>query len=172
MHGSANLLDGIEGTMQMRVDDRTMLSRHKARFRLAVPEARPLARAVALLVAAGGMLANAHAAQPFSRAWMAQKNMMQDSAAATGRLPNGTPAAALTSPQAQQQRANEQLQRSIQNLGQAAQGIAAMQAAQEAARQAAARELRCPMAWPKAASRSTPTASPPAGSTRTSRLRR
>ncbi|WP_454735810.1 filamentous haemagglutinin family protein [Cupriavidus necator] len=130
--------------MQMRVHERTRLSRDNGGFRLAVPQARPLARAVALLVAAGGMLGNAHANQPFSRAWMAQKNMMQDSAAATGRLPNGMPAAALTSPQAQQQRASEQLHRSIENLGQAARGIAAMQAAQEAARQAAAKDPSVP----------------------------
>lgn len=123
--------------MQMRVHQRTTLSRDNGGFRPTGPQVRPLARAVALMVAAGGLFGNAHANQPFSRAWMAQKNMMQDTAAATGRLPNGMPAAALTSPNVQQQRANAQLQQSIQNLGQAARSIAAMQATQDAARRAA-----------------------------------
>ncbi|GJG96816.1 filamentous haemagglutinin family protein [Cupriavidus pauculus] len=133
--------------MQTRVYKNTLLAQEPRRNTTTarrVPTARPLARTVALLVAAGGFWGNAQANQAFSRAWMAQKNMMQDTAAATGRLPNGTPAASLTSPNVQQQRANEQLQRSIQNLGQAAQSIAAMQAAQAAARQAAALESSVP----------------------------
>lgn len=130
--------------MQMRVHHSTMPSQDQGGFRIPRPRRRPLAHAIALMVAAGGMVDAAHAQQAFSRAWMAQKNMMQDAAAATGRLPNGTPASALTSPQGQQQRANEQLQRSIQNLGVAARGIAAQQAAQEAARQAALRDPSVP----------------------------
>ncbi|MGO4328283.1 MULTISPECIES: filamentous haemagglutinin family protein [unclassified Cupriavidus] len=133
--------------MQKRVYQKTLLAQDKGRITMTVPRVptiRPLARTVALLVAAGGFWGHAHANQAFSRAWMAQKNMMQDTATATGRLPNGTPAAALTSPNAQQQRASEQLQRSIQNLGQAAQGIAAMQATQAAARQAAEQQSPVP----------------------------
>ena len=103
------------------------------------PQARltPLVHAIALMLAAGATAQSAQAQQAFSSAWMAQKNMAQGTALATGRLPNGMPASMLTSPQAQQQRANEQLQRSIGNLNIAARGIAAQQAAQEAARRAA-----------------------------------
>ena len=97
----------------------------------------PLVHAIALMLAAGATAEGAHAQQAFSGAWMAQKNMAQSTAATTGRLPNGMPASTLTSPQAQQQRAAEQLQRSIGNLNIAARGIAAQQAAQEAARRAA-----------------------------------
>ena len=131
--------------MQTRANQNNSLAQHKAG--MAVPQARPLARTVALLVAAGGLWGTSgatHANQAFSRAWMAQKNMTQDTAAATGRLPNGMPASMLTNPQRQQQQANAQLQRSIQNLGQAAQSIAAMQATQAAARQAAAQQASVP----------------------------
>ncbi|KQX90306.1 hypothetical protein ASD34_03305 [Variovorax sp. Root473] len=103
------------------------------------PKARltPLVHAIVAMLAAAATAQGAHAQRAFSSAWMAQKNMAQNAAAATGRLPNGMPASALTSPQAQQQRASEQLQRSIGNLNLAARGIAAQQAAQEAARRAA-----------------------------------
>ena len=87
---------------------------------------------------------DAHAQRAFSSAWMAQKNMVQEVAATTGRLPNGQPVASLTNPLAQQQRANEQLQRSLDNLNVAARGIAAMQAAQAAAREAAMRDASVP----------------------------
>ncbi|MGJ7530372.1 filamentous haemagglutinin family protein [Variovorax sp. GB1P17] len=99
----------------------------------------PVARAVALTLMAGGVVGAAHAQQPraFSPAWFNDKGAIQNTAVATGRLPNGMPASMLTSPQAQQQRAAEQLQRSIGNLNLAARGIAAQQAAQEAARRAA-----------------------------------
>ncbi|WP_052494637.1 filamentous haemagglutinin family protein [Cupriavidus basilensis] len=130
--------------MNMRVHYKKMPSRQTTRFSRTVLTIRPLAHAIALLVAAGGSMHSAHAQQAFSRAWMAQKNLMQDTAAATGRLPNGQPAASLTNPQAQQQRANEQLQRSIDNLNVAARGIAAMQAAQAAARQAAMNDASVP----------------------------
>jgi filamentous hemagglutinin family protein len=104
-----------------------------------VPKARltPMVHAIALMLAAGAAASDAQAQQAFSGAWMAQKNMAQSAAIATGRLPNGMPASMLTSPQAQQQRANEQLQRSIGNLNLTARTIAAQQAAQEAARRAA-----------------------------------
>ncbi|SFQ74163.1 filamentous hemagglutinin family N-terminal domain-containing protein, partial [Variovorax sp. OK605] len=97
----------------------------------------PLAHAVVIALATAGLAGHAQAQRAFSAAWMAQKNMAQGTAAATGYLPNGTPASLLTNPQAQQQRANEQLQRSIGNLTLAAQAIAAQQAAQAAAREAA-----------------------------------
>ncbi|WP_238512959.1 filamentous hemagglutinin N-terminal domain-containing protein, partial [Pandoraea apista] len=61
----------------------------------------------------------------------------QATASQTGRLPNGMPVTSLMDPSAQQQQANAQLQRSIANLGTAAQNIAAMQAAQANARAAA-----------------------------------
>ena len=97
----------------------------------------PVAHAVAIALAMAGLAGNAQAQRAFSAAWMAQKNVAQGTAAATGYLPNGTPASLLTNPLAQQQKANEQLQRSIGNLNLAAQAIAAQQAAQAAARQAA-----------------------------------
>ncbi|WP_422086126.1 filamentous haemagglutinin family protein [Variovorax sp.] len=97
----------------------------------------PVAHAVAIALAMAGLAGNAQAQRAFSAAWMAQKNVAQGTAAATGYLPNGTPASMLTNPLAQQQKANEQLQRSIGNLNLAAQAIAAQQAAQNAARLAA-----------------------------------
>ncbi len=97
----------------------------------------PLAHAVAVVIAVGAAGA-AHAQQrAFSAAWMAQKNIAQGQAIATGRLPNGLPVSSLNTPSAQQQQAREQLQRSLGNLNLAAQSIAAQQAAQAAARQAA-----------------------------------
>jgi filamentous hemagglutinin len=96
----------------------------------------PIARAVAVVLAANGALMDAHAQQAFSGAWFAAKNAAQNTATATGRLPNGMPASMLTNPGAQQ-KADAQLQRSINNLNAAARGIAAQQASQEAARLAA-----------------------------------
>ncbi len=107
-------------------------------------KAAPLAGAMALALAAGGMADAAHAQHAFSSAWFANKGAMQNTATATGRLPNGMPASSLTSPQAQQQRANEQLSRSINNLNLAARGIAAQQAAQAAARLAAGNDPSVP----------------------------
>ena len=101
---------------------------------------RPIARAVAILLAAGAAgssLSDAHAQQAFSSAWFAAKGAAQNTAATTGYLPNGTPASALTNPALQQQKANEQLQTSLNNLSIVARGLAAQQAAQLAARQAA-----------------------------------
>jgi len=107
------------------------ISRERA-FRLV-----PIARAIALTLAAGGVIGDAQAQRAFSPAWFDAKGAAQNSAAATGRLPNGMPVSNLTSPLGQQQRANEQLSRSLSNLNLAARGIAAQQAAQAAAREAA-----------------------------------
>jgi filamentous hemagglutinin family protein len=98
----------------------------------------PITRAIALTLAAGGVIGQAQAQQAFSSAWYANKGVVQNTAQATGYLPNGTAASTLTSTAGQKQRANEQLQRSISNLNLAAQAIAAQQAAQAAARLAAA----------------------------------
>ncbi|MBN4666244.1 filamentous haemagglutinin family protein [Pandoraea nosoerga] len=95
-------------------------------------------RAVAVFLASSGLWSSAHAQQAFSSAWFAARGAAQTTASQTGRLPNGMPVTALMDPSAQQQQANAQLQRSIANLGSAAQGIAAMQAAQASARAAAA----------------------------------
>ncbi|WP_219210921.1 filamentous haemagglutinin family protein [Variovorax boronicumulans] len=100
----------------------------------------PMMRAVAALLTAGvamGAAGPAQAQRALGAAWMAQKNLAQDTAAATGRLPNGQLASTLTNPLAQQQQAQAQLQRSIGNLNLAARSIAAQQAAQAAARAAA-----------------------------------
>ncbi|MBB1603748.1 filamentous hemagglutinin family protein [Variovorax sp. UMC13] len=97
------------------------------------PRLKPVTAAVVVLLLAGG----AHAQRALGPAWMAQKNLAQSTAAATGRLPNGLPVSSLNSPLAQQQQANAQLARSIDNLNLAARGIAAQQAAQAAARAAA-----------------------------------
>lgn len=110
---------------------------------------KPLALAIAMLLQAGG----AQAQQPFSGAWFAGKGAQQGTAASTGRLPNGQPATSLNNPLLQQQKAEGKLQQSLNNLLQAARGIAAEQALQAAARQAA-----LPMAWSRAACRSTATA--------------
>ncbi|WP_185546020.1 filamentous haemagglutinin family protein [Variovorax sp. KBW07] len=104
----------------------------------------PLVRAVALLLAGGAAFDGAQAQQAFSGAWMAQKNMAQSTALATGRLPNGMPASLLSGPQAQQQRASEELRQSIGNLNLAARAIAAQQSAQAAARAAAQNDPSVP----------------------------
>jgi filamentous hemagglutinin family protein len=97
----------------------------------------PLAHAVAVVIAIGAAGAAQAQQRAFSAAWMAQKNIAQGQAIATGRLPNGLPVSSLNTPTAQQQQSREQLQRSLGNLNLAAQSIAAQQAAQAAARQAA-----------------------------------
>jgi filamentous hemagglutinin family protein len=96
----------------------------------------PIAHAALLLMAASAMQ-DGQAQQAFSSAWFANKGVVQNSASATGYLPNGTPASALTNPAQQQQQATAQLQTSLNNLTLIARGIAIQQAAQEAARQAA-----------------------------------
>ncbi|WP_353192329.1 filamentous haemagglutinin family protein [Pandoraea pnomenusa] len=97
-----------------------------------------MTRAVALVLATGGLWSHAHAQQAFSSAWFAARGAAQSTAAQTGRLPNGMPVTSLQNPSEQQQRAAQALQNSVANLATAAQGIAAMQAAQNAARQVAA----------------------------------
>jgi filamentous hemagglutinin family protein len=91
---------------------------------------KPLAQAVALCLVAG----SAHAQTAFSSGWFAAKGAAQQAAAArpsVGGLPGMTP------PLAQQQKANQQLQRSIQTLNNTVAAIAAQQAAQAAGRAAA-----------------------------------
>ena len=90
---------------------------------------KPLALAIAMLLQAGG----AQAQQPFSGAWFAGKGAQQGTAATTGRLPNGQAIIAPDNTQAQQQKANAQLQTSLNNLQLAARAIAVQQAAQQAA---------------------------------------
>jgi len=91
---------------------------------------KPLAHAVALCLVAG----SAQAQTAFSSNWFAAKGAAQQAAAARpsiGGLPGMTP------PLAQQQKANAQLQRSIQTLNNTVAAIAAQQAAQAAGRAAA-----------------------------------
>lgn len=90
---------------------------------------KPLAHAVALCLVAG----SAQAQTAFSSGWFAAKGATQQAAAAhpsVGGLPGMTP------PLAQQQKANAQLQRSIQTLNNTVAAIAAQQAAQAAGRAA------------------------------------
>ncbi|WP_285415120.1 filamentous haemagglutinin family protein [Pseudomonas sp. efr-133-TYG-5] len=91
---------------------------------------KPLAQAIALCLVAG----SAEAATAFSSGWFAAKGAAQQAAATrpgVGGLPGMTP------PLAQQQKANQQLQRSIQTLNNTVAAIAAQQAAQAAGRAAA-----------------------------------
>jgi filamentous hemagglutinin family protein len=92
-------------------------------FRLA-----PIARAIALTLAAGGMIGNAYAVQPFSAAWFANKGAIQNTVAATGLLPNGQPVSSLN-PNSQVSQAAAQTQKSIADLGLAARRIALLQQA-------------------------------------------
>ncbi|WP_051593715.1 filamentous haemagglutinin family protein [Achromobacter sp. DH1f] len=80
----------------------------------------------------------------FGPGWFSDKRATQAQTAATGRLPGGG-LAGIPSTLRDQQRANEQLQRSLANLNRGAAAIAAQQAAQAAARQAA---LNAPGAVP------------------------
>ncbi|WP_050153341.1 filamentous hemagglutinin family protein [Pseudomonas aeruginosa] len=95
-----------------------------------LPRLKPLAQIIALLMVAGG----AQASQPFSAAWFAAKGAQQSAGAARpgAQLPGMTPP-----PLAQQQKVNQQLQRSLQNLNNTVAAIARQQAAQAAGRQAA-----------------------------------
>lgn len=95
-----------------------------------LPRLKPLAQIIALLMVAGG----AQASQPFSAAWFAAKGAQQSAGAARpgAQLPGMTPP-----PLAQQQKVNQQLQRSLQNLNNTVAAIAAQQAVQAAGRQAA-----------------------------------
>ncbi|MDA7415001.1 filamentous hemagglutinin family protein [Xenophilus arseniciresistens] len=102
-----------------------------------LPQLAPVARAVALTLAAGSLIGTAHAQRAFSPGWFAAKGAVQQSAAQTGLLPNGLPANPQLTPQGQSAAAREALTRSIANLNLAARGIAAQQSAQAAAREAA-----------------------------------
>ncbi len=92
---------------------------------------KPLARTIALMLLAG----SAQAAQPaaFGTSWFAAKGAAQTTAAARpdAQVPGAAP------PLAQQQRANQQLQRSLTHLNNTVAAIAAQQAAQAAGRAAA-----------------------------------
>ena len=89
---------------------------------------KPLAHAIALMLATGSVMGDATAQQAFSAAWYAQKGAVQAAAVTTGKLPNGMPAMPASSPALQQQQANTQLQRSLANLNSAARAIALQQA--------------------------------------------
>ncbi|MDN2676610.1 filamentous haemagglutinin family protein [Janthinobacterium sp. SUN033] len=98
----------------------------------------PLAYALTTMLMAGAFATPARAQQAFSGGWFAAKGAAQNTAATSGRLPNGQPLPLGSRPEGQQQQANQQLQRSLNNLNLAARAIAAQQAAQAQARQAAA----------------------------------
>ncbi|PVX36125.1 filamentous haemagglutinin family protein [Janthinobacterium sp. 78] len=98
----------------------------------------PLAYALTTMLMAGAFTTPARAQQAFSGGWFAAKGAVQNTAASSGRLPNGQPLPLGSRPDGQQQQANQQLQRSLNNLNLAARAIAAQQAAQAQARQAAA----------------------------------
>ncbi|WP_241049794.1 filamentous haemagglutinin family protein [Achromobacter xylosoxidans] len=93
----------------------------------------PTMQALLLALSAGPAWA---AGPAFGTGWFAEKRATQAQTAASGRLPGGG-LAGIPSTLRDQQRANEQLQRSLANLGRGAAAIAAQQAAQAAARQAA-----------------------------------
>ena len=96
----------------------------------------PLAYALTTMLMAGAFTTPARAQQAFSGGWFAAKGAAQNTASTSGRLPNGQPLPPGSRPEGQ--RANEPLQRSLNNLNLAARAIAAQQSAQAQARQAAA----------------------------------
>ena len=98
--------------------------------------------ALVLALSAGPALA---AGPAFGPGWFSDKRATQAQTAATGRLPGGG-LAGIPSTLRDQQRANEQLQRSLANLNRGAAAIAAQQAAQAAARQAA---MNAPLSVPE-----------------------
>ncbi|VVM63468.1 hypothetical protein PS662_01423 [Pseudomonas fluorescens] len=89
---------------------------------------KPLAQAIALCLVAG----SAEAATAFSSNWFAAKGVVQQAAS---RPSNGLPG--MPPPLAQQQRARQQLARSVQTLNNTVAAIAAQQAAQAAGRASA-----------------------------------
>ncbi|MNR78006.1 Heme/hemopexin-binding protein precursor [compost metagenome] len=113
--------------------NKTLIQTRTARL----TQRKPLAHAIALMLATGSIWGDANAQQAFSAAWYAQKGAVQAAAAATGKLPNGMPAVPVSTPLIQQQQANVQLQRSLANLSAAARSIALQQAQQGADRLAA-----------------------------------
>ena len=113
-----------------------------AKFRLA-----PVVHAMALAMTAGSAAA---AGPAFSPGWFADKRATQAQAAATGRLPGGG-IAGIPNAQREQQRSQEQLQRSLVNLNRTAAMIAAQQSAQAAARRPRSTvRRRCLTEWRKA----------------------
>ncbi len=92
---------------------------------------KPLARAVALVLAVGTAGLAEAAPRPLSSEWLAAK------AAARASAPAPRPGAAADARMQAQRQANQKLRRSIDNLTRTAGAIAAQRAAQEAARQAA-----------------------------------
>jgi filamentous hemagglutinin family protein len=96
---------------------------------LSILRLKPLAQAIALLMVTG----SAHAATAFSSSWFAAKGAAQSAGAARP----GATVPGMPPPLAQQQKANQQLQRSLTNLNNTVAAIAAQQAAQAAGRQAA-----------------------------------
>ncbi|HAI46815.1 MAG TPA: hypothetical protein DCM50_08980, partial [Stenotrophomonas sp.] len=100
------------------------------------PQVRALSQAIAMLLVAGGMVANAGAQQAFSPAWFANKGVQQQNAVQSGRLPSGMPSN-LARTDAQAQKARDTLKTSLDNLNTAAQAIAMQQRMQQTAREAA-----------------------------------
>lgn len=90
------------------------------------PRLKPLAQAIALLMLAG----SAHAAQPFSSGWFAAKGASNAPSGAAGAGGAGQVLPGSPPPLAQQQRLNQQFQRSVNNLNNTVAAIAAQQAAQ------------------------------------------
>ncbi|MGS1079077.1 filamentous haemagglutinin family protein [Pseudoxanthomonas beigongshangi] len=97
---------------------------------------KPLAHAITALLVAGGMIGTTSAQQAFSAAWFATKGANQQTAAQSGRLPNGMPSN-LPRPEQQNREARDKLKTSLDNLATAAQAIAMQQRLQQAAREAA-----------------------------------
>lgn len=93
---------------------------------------KPLAYALGLLLLTG--TAQAADPRPFSNNWFSVKGATRSS---TAQARNGSMQTGMAPPLAQQQQANQQLQRSINNLGHSAALIAAQQVMQQASRQAA-----------------------------------
>lgn len=100
---------------------------------LALLRLKPLAQVIALLALAGSVQA---APAAFSSAWFAAKGSAPQ-AGNTGGQGGAVQLPGLPPPLAQQQRANAQLQRSLQSLNNTVTAIAAQQAAQAAGRAAA-----------------------------------
>ncbi|PYC15026.1 hemagglutinin [Pseudomonas mosselii] len=90
------------------------------------PRLKPLAQAIALLMLAG----SAQAAQPFSSGWFAAKGASSAPSGAAGAGGAGQVLPGSPPPLAQQQRLNQQFQRSVNNLNNTVAAIAAQQAAQ------------------------------------------
>lgn len=116
---------------QARRNTHALSARRDAALALAPAQwlLKPLAQAIALCLVAG----SAEAATAFSSNWFAAKGAAQQAAAA--RPSNGLPG--MTPPLAQQQRARQQLARSVQTLNNTVAAIAAQQAAQAAGRASA-----------------------------------